>query len=528
MALAESRNYLNTIFASVRAGILVIDASTHTILDVNPAASEIIGFPKESIVGRVCHRFLCPAEIGKCPITDLGQNVDNSEKFLVTASGTHVPIIKYVTRVELSGRPCLLETFIDNTERKRAETELRSAYTSLKQNQEELQAAYSELAANEQVLLNDYGALMKSEQSLREKEELLRALFESANAAIFLVSDGIFIRCNKKTLEIFGCTDESQILGHSPLDFSPKFQPDGADSRFRILENERQVCSCSRYSFEWVHTRLDKTPFYAHVSLNVVILGGKTCVQSIVYDISERKLAEIAMRETRKKVKIMNEVIRSGIQSNLDMLLGQVAHVRAGSGPEKHEKFGEIYKDIEKLRRQIRFTEEYEEIGMQPPSWQQVGQLIPDTPTLERIVDPELDSFEIFADPFVIRAFRYLAENTRRHGVHATRIHFRVEHTGPILIILVEDNGVGIPQEKKMNIFESKGGDRTGMGLFLVREILAITGMTISETGISGTGARFEIRVPRKRLPSVAFHNSLFLHPVMRCKVVTLAEHLLP
>jgi signal transduction histidine kinase len=66
------------------------------------------------------------------------------------------------------------------------------------------------------------------------------------------------------------------------------------------------------------------------------------------------------------------------------------------------------------------------------------------------------------------------------------------------MLIVVEDNGVGIPVDDKEKIFEKGFGKNTGYGLFLVREILAITGLTIRETGFSGTGARFEIRVPEE------------------------------
>ena len=90
-ALAASRDYLDKIFSSVKAGIMVIDTTAHRIVDVNPAAIEMIGAPKDQIVGKVCHQYICPAEAGKCPITDLGQDVDNSEKILITATGEEGP-----------------------------------------------------------------------------------------------------------------------------------------------------------------------------------------------------------------------------------------------------------------------------------------------------------------------------------------------------------------------------------------------------------------------------------------------------
>jgi PAS domain S-box-containing protein len=498
-ALAMSRDYLDKIFSSVKAGILVIYAATNTIIDINPAAAEMIGTPRDQILGRSCHRYVCPAETGRCPISDLGQQVDNSEKILLAAGGIQVPIIKYVTRVELFGKTCLLETFIDNTERKRAENELKAAYEEMKRNQEEIHAAYAELAANEQVLLSDYGKLMQSEQQLREKEVQLRSLFDSANDAIFLFSDGVFIRCNKKTLEIFGCSDESQVIGHSPTDFSPEFQPDGSHSADRIREYNKHVLAGSGIAFEWVHSRRDGTPFHADVSLNPVEIGGKTCILSIVRDISDRRQADTAMRLARKKLHMMNNVTRHEIRATLAGLLKSAEEAGTGAaGDRRQTLLRTIRTDLHRLQRQIQFTEEYEEIGIHPPCWLTIRQLIPAMVDLEITIDPELETYELFADPLIVRVFRYIAENTVRHGIRATAMHFRTEQTGNALRITAEDNGIGIPEDRKKKIFEWKAGDRTGMGLFLVREILAITGISITETGTPGKGARFEILVPER------------------------------
>lgn len=495
-ALAENRDYLDKIFSSVRAGILVIDAATHRIIDVNPAAAEMIGKPKAEIIGRTCHRYICPAEKGRCPISDLGQKVDNSEKVLINADGAMVPIIKYVTPVDLFGRTCLLETFIDNTERMRAESELKAAYTTLKQNQEEIQAAYAELAANEQVLLSDYGKILRNEELLRESEGQFRSLFDSANDAIFLFADGVFVRCNKKTLAIFGCTDETQIIGHSPIDFTPAFQPDGSRSADRIREYNRQVLAGASITFDWVHTRRDGTPFSAEVSLNPIGISGKVCIQSIVRDISDRRQAEHAIHLARKKLHMMNNVTRHEIRATLRDLLGATERAAQGGAAGTSEALAAIRRDIQRLRRQVKFTEEYEEIGIQPPCWLSLQQLVPVLEAPRVTIDPAIRNYEIFADPLIIRVLQYLAENTVRHGVNATTVSFSVHRTPRGLLVTAADNGVGIPDDRKEAIFEWKAGDRTGMGLFLVREILAITGITIAETGISGEGARFEILVP--------------------------------
>ncbi len=126
-ASLESENRLRTVLESVQAGIVIIDPEVRRIVDVNSFAARMIGAPKESIVGAECHKFICPAECDQCPVTDLHQTVDNSERVLLTATGERRDIIKTVTTIQFGGRPHLLESFIDVTERKRAEEKMRSA-----------------------------------------------------------------------------------------------------------------------------------------------------------------------------------------------------------------------------------------------------------------------------------------------------------------------------------------------------------------------------------------------------------------
>ncbi|MDY6990395.1 MAG: PAS domain-containing protein [Thermodesulfobacteriota bacterium] len=122
-ALEEREGRLRAVLDSVQAGILTIDAQTHKIVDVNPVAAKMIGLAAERIVGQICHHFVCPAAEGKCPITDLGQTMDNSERVLVRANGETVPILKTVTSVNMDGREYLIESFLDIGDRKRAEEE---------------------------------------------------------------------------------------------------------------------------------------------------------------------------------------------------------------------------------------------------------------------------------------------------------------------------------------------------------------------------------------------------------------------
>lgn len=114
------------ILESLGFGVLLIDEKDHRIVYANNAALRMSGHQAVDIINAVCHELVCPAEKDKCPITDLGQSVDNSERKLICADGVQLPIIKTVIPVVLSGRKYLLESFVDNLARKTLEEELTS------------------------------------------------------------------------------------------------------------------------------------------------------------------------------------------------------------------------------------------------------------------------------------------------------------------------------------------------------------------------------------------------------------------
>ncbi|MDO9035215.1 MAG: response regulator, partial [Methanoregula sp.] len=125
--LKESEERFRTLLYSMQLGIVVIDANTHKILDINPKGLEMIGGTREMIAGSLCHGFICPAEQGRCPITDLNQTLDDSACILITAKGKQVGIQKSVISTILGGNQVLIESFIDLPDRKRAEEALKES-----------------------------------------------------------------------------------------------------------------------------------------------------------------------------------------------------------------------------------------------------------------------------------------------------------------------------------------------------------------------------------------------------------------
>lgn len=145
--LAESEARMRTIFDYASAGIVVIDPENHLIVDANPTAIKMIGVEGEKVLGSLCHQFICPAEIGRCPITDLHEEVDNSERILITGDGREVPILKTVAPIILKGRRHLLESFVDISRLKETENQLKSAHDNLEKRVEERTAALKESQA---------------------------------------------------------------------------------------------------------------------------------------------------------------------------------------------------------------------------------------------------------------------------------------------------------------------------------------------------------------------------------------------
>ena len=122
-ALRESEAKLQAIFDTVGTGILIIDKDTQIIIEANPTAVEMTGLPKERIIGQICHSLVCPAQAGKCPVKDLGQTVDRSERKLIHADGHLKNILKTVYPIILKGRDCYLESFIDISDNTRENNE---------------------------------------------------------------------------------------------------------------------------------------------------------------------------------------------------------------------------------------------------------------------------------------------------------------------------------------------------------------------------------------------------------------------
>ncbi len=220
-------------------------------------------------------------------------------------------------------------------------------------------------------------------------------------------------------------------------------------------------------------------------------------------EIRERKKIDAALHQTNHKLNLLASITRHDIKNQLLALRSYLALSKKTPG-NAEKTMGFILK-AEKaeqaIENQITFTKEYQDLGVNEPVWQNAGGLVKKAllalPLREIIVSTDLPGLEVYADPLFEKVFYNLIDNALRYGgPKMTSICFFMRETGGGITIICEDDGEGLSAEDKGRLFERGFGHNTGLGLFLSREILSITGITITETSEPGQGARFEMIIP--------------------------------
>jgi len=218
-------------------------------------------------------------------------------------------------------------------------------------------------------------------------------------------------------------------------------------------------------------------------------------------DITNQKIAETELSHARKKLNLLSSITRHDILNQVTVLLLNIDTVKdAVKDPEVLSLLDVQENASKNIQHQIEFARDYENLGGKAPQWMNIDQIFSHLRPIMgtygiTLVSPDTD-IDVYADPLLERVFYNLVNNSIQHGEHVTTIGIEYSMTGDGLTVSYYDNGVGVPESDKQKIFERGVGRHTGLGLFLAKEILEITGMTIRETGTFGSGARFEIHVP--------------------------------
>jgi PAS domain S-box-containing protein len=369
-------------------------------------------------------------------------------------------------------------------------------------------------------------------EGLRAEERKYRGIFENSQAGIFTFDirsrdireiNGKFARMLNYEREVLLNQNLSRIL----------FDADGKDAFIKTVTQTSQIGDIELF----FHTR-DNVVRQFLISAS---LSPDSLVICSAIDITDRKIAEQVVSKAREELEqrvkdrteelmLANEILKSEIQERKRFeaaiqlanrklntlssitrhdILNQITAIvmylslaeETVTDPGVIGQLHKIEQITDLIQKQIRFTRDYQNIGENAPQWQDVAQTIDNAIAGLDLkgskVEKDLDGLEILADYLLEKVFYNLVENSVRHGGRVTVIRFSWRKDGDDLIILCEDDGVGIPDIAKERIFKREYYRNTGYGLFLSGEILSITGLSIRETGEQGKGARFEIRAPK-------------------------------
>jgi PAS domain S-box-containing protein len=315
------------------------------------------------------------------------------------------------------------------------------------------------------------------------------------DAMILTDMEGIIISTNESAARIF-LTSDDDLRGKHVGSCVP-------DPIFGQIKN-KVVSNHDIIDLETIPVRDDSRTVSIAGSLVSDPEGEPAGIVLIIRDITDRKNAEKSLRIAGEKISLLTRLTRHDINNLVSALSGYLLLIKENpKDPDTAVYVGAAIEIAEKIHSQLQFTHEYQNIGSQQPVWQSLGLMVnrakndlhpPDKTEIVMKILP----VEIFADPLMVKVMYNLLENATRHGRNITKILVSTEvMDNAVLKVIIEDNGIGIPREDKELIFRYGFGKNTGLGLAISRDILSLTGIFIVETGTAGSGARFEMAVPK-------------------------------
>lgn len=267
--LKENENYIKTIFSTMQTGLVVIDEKTKEIIDVNKATGELIGAPEDEIIGKICHKYICPAEEGKCPVVNLNQEIDNSERVLITAKNNVIPVIKSVVPITLEGRKCLVESFINISE------------------------------------------LKKAQKALKESEIYYKTIFENAGTAMLIIEEDTTISLVNSEFEKLSGYPKEEIENNISWN---KFVKEDCIPKIEEHQNTEQIKTNSApRNYELKFT--DKNGNIKDIFTKMAMIPGTRKSLVSLLDITPKKRSMKALKESRAKYRQLVENVHEGICS---------------------------------------------------------------------------------------------------------------------------------------------------------------------------------------------------------------------
>lgn len=364
--------------------------------------------------------------------------------------------------------------------------------------------------------IRDITEIRETEMALQENEERMKLVIEGANLGIWdrNVVTGEVVR-NRRLVEMFGYSEKD--LTGNVWEQEKIIHPEDLDKVIAALRDHFEERT-PYFEIDYRLKRKDGRWVWVHDRGEVMTrdeTGSPLRMTGITQDITEIRQYHEALKEANRKLNLLSSVTRHDILNQITGLSGYALLLSdiLPEEPDIQKYIDRVMELTETIRRQVIFTRDYQDMGVKAPEWQSVEMVVGRASAAAPIeiaqgrvkLDISTGALEIFADPMLEKVFFNLLENAVRHGegISEIRVSFIEKMDENKGVVVVENDGSGIPEDMKAQIFDQAFGRHTGYGLFLSREILGITGMTIAETGEVGEGARFEITIPKENYRKV-------------------------
>ena len=369
----------------------------------------------------------------------------------------------------------------DITERKKAEMDIQ-------RKNDELRASYSQISA--------------AEEELRSAKHQLAVAMDLAKLVYWDMDlvRGVFI-FNDSFYSLYGTTVEKEggyLMGIGAYTDNFVYPDDQARVGKTIEVNLSSPIGINQLEHRIIRRDGQVRDIIVCVEVERDAAGRPFHIYGANQDVTDRRKAEVALERANRKLVLLNSITRHDITNQISILRGNLELVKSSvADPEALAMLQKVDNASRIILDQIRFTKEYQDMGIAAPRWQMVADIVRgNSQSRDLHISDEAARLSLYADPMLPKVFYNLIENTVRYAGKPISIRIECEPMDGAMKLVYEDIGPGIPDNEKERIFEKGFGKGTGVGLFLSREILAITGITIREAGTFGHGARFEIIVP--------------------------------
>ncbi len=441
------------------------------ITSCNTASTKMTGYSKDEIVGKHFSklRFLRARDIPK------------HLKLLSSAARGKVPESLEINCIRKDGTPYLVEV----------------CFSLLKEGGKTI---------GFQVIGRDITERKRAEERLREGEEKFRNLAEQSPSMIFINKNGKIVYANEKCEEIMGYKRDEF---YSPdFNFFTLIAPESRDRIKASFSRHTQGKEVAPYEYTIV-TKEGRT-MNAILTTKLIRYEGKQAILGTVTDVTEYKRAEKALKDTLKKLEMLNEKLsvvggftRHDVRNKLFEVTGNVYLARnITEDPRIRARLNDIESACREAVRMFDFARTYEMLGVEELVYMDVEESFEGAVSLftglrgVRVTDD--CQVLVLADSLLVQLFYNLVDNSLKHGGNISQIRLCCKKAGKDHLKLVyEDDGVGIPEAKKELIFKEGYGKGTGHGLYLIKKICEVYGWTIQETGKQGKGARFTMLIPK-------------------------------